>query len=50
MNWKEHRNKLLKTDKEFREEWNRFDLWFELKQLWLKIKSTLKKLKGEGRQ
>jgi len=40
----EHKKKLLKTNQDFKREWESSDLWFEIKQLFLDIKSKCKKI------
>jgi len=43
MNFKEHKKKLLE-DPEFRKEYERFDLWFEIEQKILEWRSIIKKI------
>ena len=43
MKLQEHKQKLLKNPK-FKKEYEKFDLWFELQQLWLEFRCWLKEI------
>lgn len=51
MNLKEFKKELMKNP-EFKKEYERFDLWFEIQQLWLELKIRIRMLaqssKGKG--
>ena len=36
------KEELFERDPEFKKEYERFDLWFEIKQLWLEIRSIFR--------
>lgn len=49
MNLQQHKQKLLKTNPAFKSEYERFNLWFEMQQMALRIRSLIKwAMKKEG--
>lgn len=42
MNLKQHKKELMK-DSEFKKEWERFDLWFEIGMWWKELRCKINK-------